>query len=52
VTQKSVGEREVLVILMPQKKGSGTLPSAKELLERRSSAFHHKNIPGYESSVF
>jgi hypothetical protein len=43
VIQNSVGEGNLLVILMPGKKGSGLRLSEKELPERRSGAFRHKN---------
>jgi hypothetical protein len=32
---------------MPGKKGSGLRSSEKELPERRSGAFRHKNTPAY-----
>jgi hypothetical protein len=51
VTQNSVREGEALVILMPEKKvperRSGLCPSEKELLERHSGGFLHKNTPEY-----
>jgi hypothetical protein len=44
VTQNLVEVGQVLVILMPGKKGSGLHPA-----EKRTSgmAFHHKNSSGY-----
>jgi hypothetical protein len=49
VIQNSVRDGEVLVIMMPGKKGSGIpfwLPSKKELPEWHSNVFSHKNTPG------
>jgi hypothetical protein len=51
VTQNSVGEVEVLVILMPGKEAlercSGLHPSEKELPEHCSGVFHYKNTPWF-----